>query len=111
MTEPLRPRDLALLLLASKDLRPRKRARDQRADAAGLELRRRVLERLAALDPPPEDVERTLAQIIDEFGDPSGPTRAIALSIHDEWRAAQMNPRWLTQLRQEAAPREDRKCR
>ena len=39
----VRPRDFALLLLASRDLAPRKRARDQQADRAGLELKKRVL--------------------------------------------------------------------
>src|SRR5437762_254113 len=58
--QPVRPRDLALLLLASADLRPRKRARDQQADAAGLQLKRRLMDHLAALDPEPEDLERCL---------------------------------------------------
>ena len=50
MTE-IRPRDLALLLLASGDLLPRRRARDQQADRAGLDLKRRLLEGVAAFDP------------------------------------------------------------
>src|SRR5438270_4314184 len=83
---PLRPRDLALLLLASGDLLPRQRARDQQADRAGLALKGRVLDRLAALDPEPEAVEATLLQIVDEIGPPTGPTRAIALHIHEEWQ-------------------------
>src|SRR5205823_13402942 len=58
--ELLRPRDLALLLLASGDLRPRKRARDQQADRVGLDLKHRILQRLAALDPEPEALEAAL---------------------------------------------------
>ena len=61
--EPLRPRDLALLLLASRDLRPRQRARDQQADAAGLALKRRVLDRVAALDPEPAEFEAALVEL------------------------------------------------
>jgi hypothetical protein len=90
------------LLLASGDLRPRKRARDQQADRAGLDLKRRVLDRLAALDPEPEAVPTTLAQIIDEFGLPQGPTRAIATLVWEEWQMACVSPGWVTQLLDEA---------
>jgi hypothetical protein len=101
-TQPLRPRDLALLLLASRDLRPRQRARDQRADTAGLELKRRVLERLAAIDPEPAELEAALVRITDELGPPSGPTRAIATLVRDEWQAACFNPEWVNHLLAEA---------
>jgi hypothetical protein len=84
----LRPRDLALLLLASGDLVPRQRARDQQADRAGLALKRRVLDLLAAFDPEPETMEATLQRIVDEIGPPTGPSRAIAISIREEWQAA-----------------------
>lgn len=96
--EPLRPRDLALLLLASGDLRPRQRARDQQADRAGLLLKRRVLEHLAALDPEPTDVESTLARIVAEIGPPTGPTRAIAAGVREEWQAACAHPDWVAHL-------------
>ena len=95
---PLRPRDLALLLLASGDLRPRKRARDQQADHAGLDLKRRVLDRLAALDPEPADLEASLQSIVEEFGPPQGPTRAIAATIREDWQDASASPAWLQQL-------------
>jgi hypothetical protein len=100
--DPLRPRDLALLLLASGSLLPRQRARDQQADRAGLGLKRRVLDRLAALDPEPEELEAALLQIIGEFGEPTGPTRAIALSLRDDWEAARASPEWVAQLLGEA---------
>lgn len=93
-----RPRDFALLLLASGDLRPRQRARDQQADDAGLALKRRVLDRIAALDPEPAELEASLAHIVEELGPPLGPTRAIALSIRDEWQAACAAPEWVRQL-------------
>jgi hypothetical protein len=98
----LRPRDLALLLLASRDLRPRQRARDQQADVAGLELKRRVLHEVAALDPEPADLEPVLAGIVAEMGEPSGPARAIATVVRDEWRMACCSPEWVGQLLAEA---------
>jgi len=104
--EVLRPRDLALLLLASGDLLPRKRARDQQADVAGLALKRQVLDRLAALDPEPGDLEAALVRIIEEFGPPSGPVRAIATLVRDEWHAACAAPQWVAQLLSEATSAE-----
>jgi hypothetical protein len=99
---PLRPRDLALLLLASGDLLPRIRARDQEADRAGLNLKRRVLDRLAAFDPEPEAFLAALAQIIEEIGSPTGPTRAVAQSFQEDWHAALAAPEWVAHLLTEA---------
>src|SRR5438128_11393219 len=105
MTEPsstdaLRPRDLALLLLASGDLLPRKRARDQQADRAGLELKRRLLDRVAVLDPEPSevDLEHALLRVVEELGPPTGPTRALAVGFRDEWRTACASPGWVAHL-------------
>jgi len=98
----LRPRDLALLLLASGDLRPRKRARDQQADRAGLEIKRRILEQVVALDPEPEALEAALIKMIDEMGPPSGPIRAVAAVVRDEWQVACSAPEWVSQLLSEA---------
>ncbi len=100
--DPLRPRDLALLLLASGELRPRQRARDQQADLAGLQLKRRVLERLAAFDPEPVDLEAALVRIVNELGPPTGPTRAIAAMVQEEWQAACTAPEWVAHLLGEA---------
>ena len=98
----MRPRDLAILLLASGDLLPRKRARDQQADRAGLDLKRRLLDRLAALDPEPADLEATLLTIVEEMGPPTGPARAIAAVVRDEWLAACASPEWVAHLLAEA---------
>ena len=98
----LRPRDLALLLLASGDLRPRKRARDQQADRAGLEIKRRILEQVVALDPEPEALEAALIKMIDEMGPPSGPIRSVASVVRDEWQVACSAPEWVSQLLSEA---------
>jgi hypothetical protein len=99
---PLRPRDFALLLLSSGDVLPRQRARDQQADRAGLDLKRRLLNSLLALDPEPEDLEAALLTIIDELGPPTGPTRALALAVLEEWQAASVSPEWTAHLLGEA---------
>jgi hypothetical protein len=98
----IRPRDLALLLLASGELLPRKRARDQQADRAGLDLKRRLLEQVAATDPEPEALEETLAGLTDALGPPSGPVRALALQFREEWQMACATPGWLGHLLDEA---------
>jgi hypothetical protein len=102
MNEPVRPRDFALLLLASGDVLPRQRARDQQADRAGLELKRRVLEALAALDPEPEDLEAALLATVEELGPPTGPTRSVALAVLEDWRTVCATPGWLEHLLREA---------
>ncbi len=98
----LRPRDLALLFLASGELLPRKRARDQQADRAGLDLKRRLLERVAALDPEGEALDAALAEVVDELGPPAGPPRALALQFREEWQAACATPGWTAHLLDEA---------
>src|SRR6059036_1561652 len=99
----MRPRDLALLLLSSEELRPRKRMRSQYPDVAGMELKRRLLQAVADVDPESEDLEVTLACLIDELGSPPGPFRALAIGFRDDWRGLASNPNWLDQLREEAA--------
>jgi hypothetical protein len=101
----LRPRDLALLLLASSDLLPRQRARDQQADRTGMELKRLLLDRLAALDPEPADLEATLVQIVEDIGPPTGPTRALAVVLKEDWELACADPVFLRHLLTEAAER------
>ncbi len=94
----LRPRDLAILLLASTDLRPRQRARDQQADLVGMELKRRILQHLAEVDPEPAEMEATLIQAVDAIGPPTGPARAVALVVWEEWQTACRSPEWVAQL-------------
>ena len=101
-SDPLRPRDLALLLLTSGDLLPRRRARDQQADRAGLDLKRQVLERIAAVDPDPAALENTLLRIVEELSPPSGPVRALAVLFREEWQAACAAPDWMGHLLAEA---------
>jgi hypothetical protein len=90
--QPLRPGDFARVLLASSGDPPRARARDQQADMIGEAIKRRVLNRLVALDPEPESLEATLLTIIQELGEPSGSTRAVCTAIADEWEMARQSP-------------------
>jgi hypothetical protein len=99
---PIRPSDLALFLLASGDMLPRQRARDQQADMAGLELKRRVLDLLVSYDPAPEELEPTLLRIVGELGPPHGPTRAICAGVRDEWLDAEASPEFVEWLIGEA---------
>jgi hypothetical protein len=101
-----RPRDLALLLLAVGDDPPRQRARDQQADRAGAALRRTVLDRLAALDPEPQDCAAALARIAAELGEPSGPTRSLCAQLLQEWEACRHAPNSWAWLLAEALGRE-----
>jgi hypothetical protein len=103
----LRPRMLALLLLASGDLLPRQRARDQQADVAGLDLKRRMLQRLVERDPDPEAFDVALAELVEELGPPSGPARALAALVRDEWRAALAAPEWVAHLVRAALEQSD----
>jgi hypothetical protein len=104
----MRPRDLALLLLATSNEPPRARARDQQADRAGGALRRRVLDRLVLEDPEPEVLEAALAAIVAAFGEPSGPTRGVCSMIRQEWAESRLAPGYWTWLLSEAVAQGDR---
>ena len=98
----MRPRDLALLLLSSEELRPRKRLRSQYPDNLGMDLKRALLQRLVDLDPDADNLEPTLATLIEEVGPATGPIRALAIGFRDDWLGLASNPEWLEQLREEA---------
>ena len=97
-----RPGDLARLLLAADAGPPRRRARDQQADRAGLDLKRRVLDALVAVDPEPEDLEAALLTVVEGLGPPTGPTRSVAIALFEEWQTAVTTPEWVAQLLGEA---------
>ena len=63
---------------------------------------RKVLDRLAALDPDPEDCEAALFGIIEEFGEPTGPTRGLCVRFSQEWREFEGNPEAWSWLLNEA---------
>lgn len=95
-------------MLASGEMLPRKRARDQQADIAGLALKGRVLDLLVAKDPEPDEIELCLATIVEELGPPTGPTRGICTSIRDEWELAAQNPGFLDWLLEQALAQSQR---
>jgi hypothetical protein len=101
MTE-IRPADLAIFLLAAGEMMPRQRARDQQADIAGLDIKRRVLNMLIARDPPPGELDQALMQIVGEIGPPDGPTRAICASVREDWEAAESTPEFVEWLIEQA---------
>ncbi len=84
---PLRPADFARIALAASSP-ARMRARDQQADVAGDELRRRVLNRLVVVDPEPEELESALLAIVFELGEPTGPVRGVCTAVLQEWEQA-----------------------
>jgi hypothetical protein len=94
-------------LLAGSSGPPRQRARDQQADLAGEALSRRVLNRLIALDPDPEHLEEALLAIVDEMGEPSGPTRGVCTFILQTWEMLQVSPDYWLFLIAEALLSED----
>src|SRR3984893_6496647 len=104
----MRPRDLALLLLSSGELLPRQRLRSQSPDSAGLELKRRLLQCVADLDPEPGNLDATLARLIDELGPPSGPIRALAIGFRDDWQGLASSTEWVQPLRDQARQQRER---
>ena len=108
-TPQLRPaafcRELVVALEASEGRR-RRRKRDTRPDAIGLEMKRRLLEAAVTADPEPHAFEEWLLERCLAAGDDGG-LRAMAISIRDEWRlAAELGGfrEWL----EDGAPSEDR---
>ncbi len=88
----MRPRELALLQLRSDEVQSNRRMRGQAPDRIGLELKQRLLRKLADLDPEPEELDAALARLIDDLGPPTGPTRALALSFREEWQELRAHP-------------------
>jgi hypothetical protein len=99
---PPRPSEIALLLLASGDLLPRQRARDQQADLSGNELKRQLLNALVLRDPEPDQLAAALEAIVAELGPPTGPTRSVAMAVMDDWRAACESPVFVEWLLEQA---------
>jgi hypothetical protein len=105
----LRPAELCHQLLAALDAsegRRRRRKRNTTPDSIGLEIRRDLLEAAVRADPPAETFE---AWLIERCGhaEASGPVRAMAASLLDEWRLALQSDAfrgWLAQ----GAPSDDR---
>jgi hypothetical protein len=88
-----RPSDVCRALLAALDAsdgRRRKRKRDQTADAFGLAVKRELLQRVVDEDPPPDAFEEWLFNYPQTCTRPehTGPARAMARAVFEEWRLA-----------------------
>jgi hypothetical protein len=106
-----RPSDVCRALLAAleaSDGRRRHRKRDQSADVFGLAVKRDLLRRAVADDPPADAFEEWLLQYPLTCGTPElvGPAFAMARAVFEEWRLAHTLGefrRWLEQ----GAPSDD----
>lgn len=89
--ERLRPADVCrrlLMALEATEGRRRKRKRNTTTDAIGLSIKRDLFEAAIAADPDPDDFEAWLLEYCLQFGLASGPVRAMALEVFDEYRLA-----------------------
>jgi len=96
-SDPLRPADLCLALLAAleaSDGRRRKRKRDQTPDRFGLGIKRDLLRRVVEDDPQPDGFEAWLLEYPSTCGAPEleGPALAMARAVFEEWRLVHTLP-------------------
>lgn len=97
-----------LVAMEGAEGRRKRRKRNTTPDAIGLTLKRDLLTRATEDDPDPDAFEAWLLDQCLAAGTASGPTRAMALEILDEWRVAVASAdfrHWLA----EGAPSDDRK--
>lgn len=107
-----RPAEFCRALLAAVEAsegRRRRRKRDTTPDALGLELKRGLLQRIAADDPDPDALDGwLLTRCLEEPGPyGAGAMRAVAQEILEEWRLCHSVPafgQWLAR----GAPSDDR---
>lgn len=110
MSAAPRPTDLARALLEALEAtegRRRRRKRNTGADAIGIEMKRRLLERTVDEDPDPAAFEGWLLERCFEQGPGEGAWRAMALEIFHEWRMAEAAPSFRAWL-DAGAPSDDR---
>lgn len=88
--------------------RRKRRKRDTTPDEIGMTIKRELLGRAAEEDPAPEEFEAWLAEQCFAAGLASGPTRAMAIDILEEWRYAVASGTFLSWL-DEGAPSDDTK--
>lgn len=88
---PLRPAAVCARLLAAMEGtegRRKRRKRNTTPDAIGLGIKRDLLARAVADDPPPAEFEGWLLDQCLTAGPLAGATRAMALDVRDEWHLA-----------------------
>jgi hypothetical protein len=84
-----------LAALDASDGRRRKRKRDTRPDAIGMNIKRALLERAVSERPPAAEFEGWLVRMCEILGDEghgSGAVRAMAQDVLAEWRFAEAAP-------------------
>ena len=89
--DDLRPGRICAQLFGALDAsegRRKRRKRNTTPDALGMEIKRDLLAAAAAADPDPDDFEGWLLEQCLVAGPLAGATRAMALAVLDEWRAA-----------------------
>ena len=87
----IRPGEVCRQLLAAMDAaegRRKRRKRDTTPDTIGMEIKRDLLARAAREDPTPDEFETWLLEQCLSAGPASGPTRAMARDVLEEWRIA-----------------------
>ena len=98
----------ALEATRASEGRRRRRKRDTTPDRLGLDLKRALLARLAADDPPPGRIEEWLLEQVFTAEAP-GATRAMCRDILDEYGAALASPSYREWL-ESGAPSDDREA-
>jgi hypothetical protein len=86
-----RPAEICRYLLRAMDAsegRRKRRKRDTTPDALGMEILRELLEAAIAADPDRDAFEAWLFARVQASGALSGPTRAMARHLRDEWAFA-----------------------
>ena len=89
--DQLRPARICAQLLQALDASDGRRARRKRnttPDAVGQSIKRELLERAVADDPDPEEFDVWLLEQCQTAGAATGPVRAMARDVLDEWRGA-----------------------
>lgn len=105
----LRPATVCRQLLAAlgaSDGRRRRRKRTTTPDAIGMAIKHELLAGAVEDDPAPEEFEGWLLARCLDAGEATGPWRAMAREVHDEWLVACQSPdfrQWLA----EGAPSDD----
>jgi hypothetical protein len=106
----MRPAQVCSQLLAALDAsegRRRRRKRDTTPDSIGMAIKRSLLEETVRDDPDPDQFERWLVEHSESrTSAPSGPARAMALEILEDWRLAQKSEGFRAWLEQ-GAPSDD----
>lgn len=90
-SDSLRPAAVCARLMAAIEAtegRRRKRKRNTTPDALGLSIKRELVEAIVAADPDPEAFEEWLVEHCLRSGLASGPIRAMALEVLDEYHVA-----------------------